>query len=110
WLAGGYVGLASPRAGEVVVALAAKRSGASRAGQVDETGRQGYCPRSEAPQNAFERLRVLNPDANLWTVLPADGPQRYQAHGSAGFPWKPPVLGRGNVLLVGDAAGYEEPY
>ncbi len=30
--------------------------------------------------------------------------------GTAGFPWLPNRLGIGNVLLIGDLAGYAEPY
>jgi menaquinone-9 beta-reductase len=91
WLHGGYVGLASPCAGDCVVALAA------RIGE----GRE---------ESAFDRLRALNPRAALWQVLPADAPKRYAARGAAGFPWTPRRLGAGNALLIGDAAGYEEPY
>lgn len=112
WLAGGYVGLASPRPGEVVVALAAKRGREARVRSLRRACRASHEKkhRDEAPQNAFGRLRGLNPDAAIWELLPADAPRRFQARGSAGFPWKPRSLGFGNVLLVGDAAGYEEPY
>jgi flavin-dependent dehydrogenase len=91
WLRGGYVGLASPRAGECVVALAAWRS-------------------PEAGESAYERLRRLNRDAGLWSVLPDHAPRQYGARGTAGFPWRPRRLGIGNLLLIGDAAGYQEPY
>ena len=91
WLKGGYVGLASPRAGQCVVALAAHVA-------------------QDAGESAYERLRRLNPGTSLWDVLPSDAPRRYGARGAAGFPWTPRTLGRGRVLLVGDAAGYQEPY
>jgi flavin-dependent dehydrogenase len=91
WLRGGYVGLASPAEGECVVALAAGIGG-------------------EPDENAFERLRRLNPGLALWDVLPADASRKHGARGAAGFPWRPRRLGVGSVLLIGDAAGYEEPY
>lgn len=91
WLRGGYVGLATPKAGQCVVALATRTSilrGAS----------------------AFDRLRELNPEASIMQALPADAPRRFDAHGTAGFPWSPARLGDRNLLLIGDAAGYAEPY
>lgn len=91
WLRGGYVGLASPQAGECVVALAAR--------VVQDAG-----------ESACDRLRRLNPGARLWNLLLPDAPRRYGARGTAGFPWRPRRLGVGNLLLIGDAAGYQEPY
>lgn len=91
WLYGGYVGLASPAPGQVVVALAAEMAD----------------PGGDGP---FERLRRLNPASPLWNLLAADAPRRFGSRGTAGFPWVPDRLGAGNVLLIGDAAGYEEPY
>lgn len=91
WLRGGYVGLAAPQAESCVVALAAHAS---------ET----------AGQHAFERLRQMNPTSSLWQILDPNAPRRYNARGSAGFPWIPTRLGDGNALLIGDAAGYAEPY
>lgn len=91
WLRGGYVGLACSEPGHCVVALAAEVPGG-------------------AGTHPFERLRRRNPDAALWELLPRDAPHRYHARGIAGFPWVPARLADRNVLLVGDAAGYEEPY
>ena len=91
WLRGGYIGLATPRAEQCVVALAADAS-------------------DLAGQSAFERLRDLNPRAAIMGVLPPDAPRQFAARGTAGFPWLPTRLGDRNVLLVGDAAGYAEPY
>lgn len=91
WLRGGYVGIATPRAGETVVALAA-----------DASARDG--------RNPFERLRAMNPKAAVFAALAADAPKRYGACGSAGFPWLPARLGDRNALLIGDAAGYAEPF
>jgi len=91
WLRGGYVGLATPTRELTVVALAAESP--------------------EFPQEtAWQRLRRLNPTAPIWNALPADAPGRYGAKGSAGFPWVSVRLGSANVLLIGDAAGYEEPF
>ncbi len=91
WMNGGYVGLATPEPGRCVVALAAdaRRCGAG---------------------GVFEGLRRRNPRAAVWEMLPDDAPQRYHAQGIAGFPWMPRHLGAENVLLIGDAAGFEEPY
>jgi len=91
WLRGGYVGLATPLPGECVVALAARVSSL-----------QGI--------SAFDRLRRLNPDAPIMKALSHDAPRRFSARGTAGFPWLPERLGDRNLLLVGDAAGYAEPY
>lgn len=91
WLHGGYVGLATPDSGRCVVAIAA------RAAMV-------------AGRTPFEGLRRLNPRASIWDMLPSDAPRRYGARGAAGFPWIPQRLGAANVLLIGDAAGYPEPF
>jgi flavin-dependent dehydrogenase len=91
WLRGGYVGLATPAADQCVVAMAADLP----AGCVE---------------NVWTRLRRLNPAAPLWSRLPADALRRFVAKGTAGFPWTPQQLGIDNVLLLGDAAGYEEPF
>jgi flavin-dependent dehydrogenase len=91
WLRGGYIGLATPKPNECVIALA-----------------------SGAPQtpgeSAFELLRRLNPRAPLLEALPADAPRRFHARGTAGFPWLPERLTDRNLMLIGDAAGYAEPY
>jgi len=91
WLRGGYVGLATPEASRCVVAMAANAAMVA-----------GHTP--------FDGLRRLNPRASIWDVLPSDAPQRYGAKGTAGFPWIPERLGVANVLLIGDASGYPEPF
>lgn len=91
WLRGGYVGLATPEADCCVVALAAHASAVSGS-------------------PAFEGLRRLNPKALIWDILLSDAPRRHGAKGTAGFPWVPQRLGIDNVLLIGDAAGYAEPF
>jgi len=91
WLRGGYVGLATPGPTHCVVALAAKWS-------------------DRPHEDAWTRLRRLNPTAPIMAVLPPDAPARYDAKGTAGFPHAPARRGRENLLLVGDAAGYEEPF
>jgi flavin-dependent dehydrogenase len=91
WLRGGYVGLATPAPEHCVVALGA---------EAPEPG----------GQTAWQRLRTLNPAAPVWSVLSEEALRRYGAKGTAGFPWTPQRLGDQNVLLVGDAAGYEEPF
>lgn len=91
WLRDGYVGLATPSEGSCVVAI-----GCDRPDAVNES--------------AWDRLRRLNPHAEIWDRLSADAPRRFHARGTAGFPWIPSSLSDRNVLLVGDAAGYAEPY
>ena len=91
WLRGGYVGLATPEPGTCVVAMAAHAAAIS-----------GTHP--------FEGLRRLNPRAPIWDMLQSDAPRRHGAKGTAGFPWMPERLGVDNVLLIGDAAGYPEPF
>ena len=91
WLRGGYVGLATPTPGRCVVAVAAEVPDNSR-------------------ETAWLRLRRLNPRTPIWSWLPADAPRKYGAKGAAGFPWSPLRLGKDNVLLIGDAAGHEEPF
>ncbi len=91
WLRGGYVGLATLKKDQCVVALAAEAAGHNG-------------------MSTFERLRRLNPEAAIWSALPAEAPHRFDAKGAGGFPWLPSRLGVGNVLLIGDLAGYAEPY
>jgi flavin-dependent dehydrogenase len=91
WLRGGYAGLATPHANACVVAIAAEAQ--------DLRG-----------ESAWERLRRLNPRAPIVQAISEDAPHRFQSKGCAGFPWKPTRLSIANVLLIGDAAGYEEPY
>ncbi len=61
-------------------------------------------------ESVLERLRRLNPHNRVWEGIPPDATRRYRAKGIGGFPWRPDALGAGNVLLIGDAAGYEEPF
>ncbi len=91
WLRGGYIGLATPKAKCCVVALAAETTGA-------------------ANESVLEQLHRLNPSNRVWDGIPPDATRRYRAKGIGCFPWRPAVLGAGNVLLIGDAAGYEEPF
>ncbi len=91
WLRGGYVGLATPIENQCVVATAA------------EVGEPGG-------DSVFQRLWRLNRDAPIMRALNPDSPGRHGSRGCAGFPWSPDRLGVDNVLLIGDAAGYEEPY
>ncbi len=90
WLRGGYVGLAAPSARECVVALAAT------------TGGEG--------EPVAQALRRKNPQAACWPVIAADAPRRFHATGAAGFPWRPLRQADRNCLLIGDAAGYVEPF
>jgi flavin-dependent dehydrogenase len=90
WLVGGYIGLATPDRGRCVVGIVA-----------DEVG---------GGETPWTRLHRLNPDSQLWSRLAEDAPRRFRAVGAAGFPWTPRCLGMDNVLLVGDAAGYVEPF
>jgi flavin-dependent dehydrogenase len=91
WLRGGYVGLATPAPDRCVVAVAADAAHRSR-------------------EPVWDRLHRMNPNAPLWSSLPPDAPRRFAARGVAGFPWAPRQVGFENVLLIGDAAGYEEPF
>lgn len=91
WLRGGYVGLATPSPGRCVVALAAE---AERV-------------RGESPLAGLLRL---NPHATVWQALASEMTRSCHRSGAAGFPWRPRRPGAANVLLIGDAAGFEEPY
>lgn len=94
WLRGGYVGLATPVEGRVVVGLASilpSRSG----GQT---------------QSPFMQLRQLNPRSEVLQALPEDSPRRYGSRGASGFPWWPERVADRNLMLLGDAAGYSEPF
>lgn len=91
WLRGGYVGLATCSSRECIVGYAAEVGGHDH-------------------RTVWERLRRLNPHSPLWNFLPEDAPRRFGAQGAAGFPWAPRRLGTGNCLLIGDAAGYVEPF
>lgn len=91
WLRGGYVGVATLDGSHCNVALACDAKAAKQ----------------ESP---FQYLRRLNPNAIIWTLLAPDAPRRFDAKGTAGFPWIPRKLGDANLLLIGDAAGYAEPF
>jgi flavin-dependent dehydrogenase len=91
WLRGGYIGLATPTAGECVVAIAAEAA-------------------PNQKESIYERLRRLNPHAAVIQTLPPDAPRRYVARGTGTFPWLPQRLSDRNLLLIGDAAGYAEPF
>jgi flavin-dependent dehydrogenase len=58
----------------------------------------------------LEGLRRLNPQAAIWERLQSGVGREGAAKGAAAFPWLPDRLGNGNVLLIGDAAGYAEPF
>lgn len=91
WLNGGYVGLATPEADHCVIALAVKTKELS-----------GRSP--------LDMLRKLNPHAPLWKRISPDAPRSFAAKGTASFPWMPDQLALQNVLFIGDAAGYAEPF
>lgn len=90
WLRGGYIGLGTPVHGQCVIGMAV------------EPGERG--------ESAFDRLRRLNPDAPVIRALPADAARRYGARGTSSFPWLPERITDRNLFLVGDAAGYAEPF
>lgn len=89
WLRGGYLGLAAPNETDCIVALAMKTA---------------YL----AGGNPLSVLQQMNPGAEVWSRVPTThvGPVR----GAAGFPFVPDRLALANVLLIGDAAGYSEPF
>lgn len=90
WLRGGYVGLAATTPGVCTIALAADM----------DTGGRG---------SPLERLRRANRACALWDRLePPDAGETVE--GAAGFPWRPRRVATDNLLLTGDAAGYEEPF
>ncbi len=89
WLRGGYVGLATLDAEHCLVAWA-----------VEAEILEGRRP--------WSALRHANPDSRVLADLPVNAGQ--QAAGTAGFPIRPQCVGMGNLLLAGDAAGFEEPF
>jgi flavin-dependent dehydrogenase len=91
WLRGGYIGLATPTAGQCVIAMAAESD-------------------SQSGESVFERLRRLNPNAPIMRALPPDAPRTHGGRGIGTFPWLPERLSDRNLLLIGDAAGYAEPF
>ncbi len=89
WLRGGYIGLAAPNRVDCIVALAMRATGLSGA-------------------DPLSFLKGMNPDADVWSRLATtkdDG-----VRGAAGFPFVPCRLTMANIMLIGDAAGYSEPF
>lgn len=91
WLRGGYIGMGTPAPDTVVIGLAAIMRG------VEST-------------SPFGHLRSQNPAAPLFELLPHDAPDQFGARGASGFPWLPERVADRNLLLIGDAAGYAEPF
>ncbi len=89
WLRGGYVGLAALNQSDCIVAFAMKSEFL-----------EGHDP--------LDALRRMNPGAEVWDRLSPS--QEGQVRGAAGFPFVPNQLTRANVMLIGDAAGYSEPF
>ncbi|MCB9867967.1 MAG: hypothetical protein H6816_15180 [Phycisphaerales bacterium] len=89
WLRGGYVGLATLGAAHCIVAWAVEAD-------------------VLAGRRPWDALRTANEQAALLRELPVGAATSLLA--TAGFPARPPCSGRQNVLLVGDAAGFEEPF
>ncbi|HWL93627.1 MAG TPA: FAD-dependent monooxygenase [Phycisphaerae bacterium] len=89
WLHGGYVGLATVDTDRCLIALAARTT-------------------SLAGQKPWDALKNLNPRSPLLepvALIPPSG-----ALAISSFPYRPRSLGRGNLLMIGDAAGFEEPF
>jgi flavin-dependent dehydrogenase len=98
WLHGGYVGFATASAEQCLVALAIETRMPGRHGRLDWSN-------GGRPWDAF---CAANPDARiLRRINPPSSPQML---GTAGFPHRPRRVGCGNLLVVGDAAGFEEPF
>lgn len=89
WLRGGYVGLAAPNEADCIVALAMHTAMLS-----------GVEP--------LLTLKRLNPGAEIWNRV--DSTHKSQVRGAAGFPFVPERLTLANIMLIGDAAGYSEPF
>jgi len=89
WLRGGYVGLATVSQEECMVALAVEKGLTNRIGP-------------------WDALRVANPDVS--TLRAIDSPTVRSRLGTARFPHRPQRVGFGNLLLVGDCVGFEEPF
>ena len=56
----------------------------------------------------LKALQAMNPSAEILRRMPATPIE--SARGAAGFPFVPQRLTLGNVMLIGDAAGYSEPF
>jgi flavin-dependent dehydrogenase len=87
WLAGGYVGMSRPSSDHVHIAAA-----------VDVATRTGRSLLMKMRQPGY---------AGIWEVK-SDESTSMLAVG--GFPFRPQMLGRDNAMLIGDAAGYAEPF
>ncbi|HEY3241879.1 MAG TPA: FAD-dependent oxidoreductase [Phycisphaerae bacterium] len=115
WLRGGYVGVACPSAELTNVAMAIEA----------RLYRSNNGPAYAGVARALAQLRDANPSARIWPRLELDGvegeavrpgvtgetpvPQR-GVRAVGGFPSAPHRIGDRNLLLVGDAAGYGEPF
>ena len=89
WLRGGYIGLATVSPEECLVASAVET-------------------RPSGGTRPWDALRAANPGASSLRVI--DLPSVAPKLGTAGFPHRPRRVGCGNLLVVGDAAGFEEPF
>ncbi len=89
WLRGGYVGLATVSPDECLVGLAVEKNVAG----------------STKP---LRFLHTVNPNADVLRVL--EMPAVASKMGTANFPHRPKHVGYGNVMVAGDAAGFEEPF
>jgi hypothetical protein len=104
WLRGGYAGLACPNEDECNVAMAI----AARLYKQALTSVAAAMP----VVRALAQLRADNPSAVVWSRLSTERAKCCSARAKAvaGFPHAPCGLGDRNLLLIGDAAGYGEPF
>lgn len=91
WLVGGYIGLATAETRRCNVALA-----------LDDPNRSALKP--------LQQLRERNGNAPIWSILAGSDARADAVEGAAGFPSRPVAYGKDNVLMIGDAAGYAEPF
>lgn len=89
WMQRGYVGLATVTAEECLIASAVEAT-------------------SLGCGKPWEALQAANPDARILHYI--NPPSSPQLLGTAGFPHRPRYVGCGNLLAIGDAAGFEEPF
>lgn len=89
WLRGGYVGLATVSHEQCLMALAVEKGIINRSGQ-------------------WKALCVANPNEPILRAI--DLPTMGRRLGTAGFPHRPRRVVCENLLLAGDAAGFEEPF
>ena len=90
-LVGGYIGLATAETRRCNVALA-----------LDDPNRSALKP--------LQQLRERNGNAPIWSILAGSDARADAVEGAAGFPSRPVAYGKDNVLMIGDAAGYAEPF